>query len=146
MQCIADVLALLTEQHRHIEQLVARVRDGDDTRLMVDYVTAHLAVEQELLYPRIARHLAEDIRTELAAEHAEIRRVLADLLWHDREDARFGTALDRLDLLLTGHCGWQDEVLCERLAVAMPAPVRADLGLTMQGELAALLGPSIHAA
>src|SRR5687768_12975877 len=104
MQGIADVLELLTEQHRHIEQLLERVRTGVEGRgatvdELVDYVTAHLAVEQELFYPCIASTLSKVVQDELAAEHCEIRRVLADLLWLDVPDDRFSTTLGALELL-----------------------------------------------
>ena len=152
MQGIADVLDLLTEQHRHIEQLLERVRTGVEGRgatvdELVDYVTAHLAVEQELFYPCVARRISRPVQDELAAEHCEIRRVLADLLWLDDSDERFGTTLATLELLLEGHCAWQDQELFERVAEELAPAARRELGASVHDGFATLRGGDIaHAA
>jgi hemerythrin-like domain-containing protein len=152
MQAMADVLELLTEQHRHIEQLLERARTGVEGRSatvdeLVDYVTAHLAVEQELFYPCVTRRLSQAVQDELAAEHAEIRRILADLLWLDAEDDRFAVTLAMLEQLLEGHCAWQDQELFERLAEELAPAARRDLGASVRDGFAMLRGGDIaHAA
>jgi hemerythrin len=139
-----DALAMLTSQHRQIEALLARAREGDRGAMdeLADAVSVHLAVEQDLLYPQIGTRISHTVLAELHAEHAEIRRVLAELYWHDAD----GDARDRDPLLcalahlLEGHAAWQDRELFESLAETLPDAALADLAATLQAGF-----DSIHA-
>jgi hypothetical protein len=132
MQRIADVLELLSKQHRDIRRLLERLRTGVEGRSeivdeLVDYITAHLAVEQELFYPRVKTLISDEVQRELAAEHAEIRRVLGNLIWQDTDDDQFAITLADLELLLEGHCAWQDEELFETVSETLARAERVDL-------------------
>jgi hypothetical protein len=136
-----DILELLTEQHRHIELLLERARIGVEGRgaivdELVDYVSAHLAVEQELFYPVIT--LSACVRQDLVLEHAEIRRALADLLWLDDSDPLFAPTLTRLADLFEGHNAWQDQELFAGLAEDMTPGVRRELGMCAQDSFRSL--------
>ena len=63
----------------------------------------------------------------MMAEHQEIKRVLADLVWLEREDARFARKLVALQVLLQWHEGWQENELFPRIAAGLPAPRHAQL-------------------
>lgn len=95
---------------------------------LVDYVTAHLAVEQELFYPQLGDTLRRDVHDELLVEHAEIKRVLADLLWLDSDDPEAERRLGMLVELMSGHAMWQDEELFPAVAEAQATDVLAALG------------------
>lgn len=134
MKVPAHLLELLTVQHHHIDELLARVRVDprrDNVDELVQYVTSHLAIEQELLYPRLAARIPEAVRAELLAEHQEIKRGLADLLWLDHDDGRVAPTLTHLDALFEGHSIWQDEELFESLAESMSPTALAELGTTV---------------
>lgn len=132
-EATADVFEMLADQHAEIRRLIERTRtDRASASALADYVAAHLAVERELLFPLLARQLSEQVRRELVLEHAEIRRVLGMLVWLDVDDVRYAPALDELALLVEGHAGWQDGELAERLAPALPATARADLGTSVR--------------
>lgn len=156
MQGMRDVLELLSEQHRRIDRLLERARDRQGPEAeragrideLADYVTAHLAVERELLYPRIAARLSPVVHDELIAEHAEIRRVLGALVWLCCDDDRIGPLLGRLEVLLAGHCGWQDEALVELLVQYLPEEARCDLGETVRDGFETIHGgdPGAYAA
>ncbi|HEU0032240.1 MAG TPA: hemerythrin domain-containing protein [Kofleriaceae bacterium] len=134
MQRISDALELLTGQHQHIFDLVDGVRQASQSERatavseLVDYVTAHLAVEQELFYPRLASWISPSVHEELLLEHGEIKRVLADLLWLESDDPEVDRRLASLVELLSGHAMWQDEELFTAVAEGMPAEVLAALG------------------
>src|SRR6185503_5910208 len=103
MPVITDALELLTAQHEQIEDLYEQVRQiGDESAFieLVDKLNTHLALEAELFYPAVKRHLPDPLREELLAEHAAIRKVLGDLQWHSLEDATFRAQLDALGTLL----------------------------------------------
>lgn len=135
MNRIADALELLTAQHDEIDALIAELQTSVDPtvrsqtmELLVDRVTVHLALEQELFYPAVSSALSTDVHAELLAEHAEIKRVLADMLWLECEDTRFARKVTALQSLLCWHSTWQERELFEKAAETMSANQLADLG------------------
>lgn len=130
-----SALELLTTQHDEIEALLVEVSAATSTVIrtnalteLADKLTLHLAVEQELLYPAASPLITAEVRTEMLAEHQEIKRVLADLIWLEHEDQRFARKLVSLQTLLQWHEAWQETELFERLAQGLAAPQLADLG------------------
>lgn len=133
MQRISDALELLTAQHDEIEALLAEIgatanpdRRSQAITDLADRITVHLAAEQELFYPAVSMLISTDVHKELLAEHSEIKRVLADLLWLDGEDTRLERKLFALKALLDCHCTWQERELFENVAEARsPAELSA---------------------
>ena len=131
---LTSALELLTTQHDEIEALLvevsadstASIRTGALSEL-ADKLTLHLAVEQELLYPAAGALVSAEVRTEMLAEHQEIKRVLADLIWLEQEDRRFARKLVSLQTLLQWHETWQESELFARLSEHLPEPTLASL-------------------
>ena len=138
MNRIADALELLTAQHDDIDALIAELvtstnppaRNATLSQL-VETLTLHLALEQELFYPAVAFALSAEVREELRAEHAEIKRILADMLWLESEDARFARKLTALQSLIAWHSTWQQDELFVTTAETVSADRLADLGAQM---------------
>jgi hypothetical protein len=137
MTRISDALELLTAQHAELDALVADVvAAGLDPQArartlgeLADKLTTHLAVEQELFYPSIGSVGARTmVMTEVIAEHVEIKRALADLLWIELDDADWLPRLTRLRDLLAGHTGWQEDILFEAVARTMSSESLAEIG------------------
>jgi hypothetical protein len=142
MNRIADALELLTAQHDEIDSLVAEISTSSSPSLrdqlineLAEKLTIHLGLEQELLYPALAASLSDEVHAELMAEHVEIKRVLADLLWLESEDTRFARKLVALKSLLAWHTTWQERELFETTAEAMTPDQLADLGAQLNGYL-----------
>jgi hypothetical protein len=130
MPLITDALELLTAQHEQIEDLYEQVRQiGDEAAFveLVDKLSTHLALESELLYPAVKRHLPDPLRDELLAEHAAIRHVLGEMQWHSIKDQTFRTRLDALGVLLFGHTAWQEDELFTKAAETMSCDELASL-------------------
>jgi hemerythrin HHE cation binding domain-containing protein len=132
---ITNAIELLTQQHDEIEALLVEVSSTTSTSArtgalseLADKLTLHLAVEQELLYPAADPLITPEVRAELLAEHQEIKRILADLIWLEQEDQRFARKLVGLQTLLMVHETWQETELFERIARGLPAPQLAVLG------------------
>jgi hypothetical protein len=132
---ITNAIELLTRQHDEIEALLVEVSATGSASAhtgalsaLTDKLTLHLAVEQELLYPAADPLISPEVRAELLAEHQEIKRILADLIWLEQEDQRFARKLVGLQMLLQLHEAWQEAELFVRLAQGLPAPRLADLG------------------
>lgn len=126
---LTNAIELLTSQHDEIEALLVEVAaTGSDSvhsgalSELADKLTLHLAVEQELLYPAADPLITPEVHAELLAEHGEIKRILADLIWLEREDQRFAQRLVSLQALLQVHETWQELELFVRLARGLPAP------------------------
>jgi hypothetical protein len=114
MTPISDALELLTAQHEQIEDLFEQVRQiGDEAAFteLVDKLSTHLALEQDLFYPVIARQLAPATMDELHAEHAAIKRLIGEMVWLGTRDAEFRAKLGELGTLLVGHSSWQEDEL-----------------------------------
>lgn len=128
MPRISDPLELLTQQHDEIIALLdtlAASGEPERTRALnelAEHLTDHLAAEQALLYPMVGGHIAKAVREELVAEHVEIKRVLADLLWFGLEDHEAGRRIAKLRALLAGHTSYQEQQLFE-LAAEQLAPI-----------------------
>jgi hypothetical protein len=122
MNRIRDALELLTAQHEQIDDLFEQVRQiGDEDALveLADKLTTHLALEQLLFYPAIRAQVTSDVMTELLAEHAAVKEVLADLVCLGTRDDDFLPTLARLGTLLVGHSSWQEEELFTAAAETM---------------------------
>lgn len=139
---LTDVLALLTRQHDEIEALLVEVTVTGVVRMrasalseLADKLTLHLALEQELLYPATVGIVSDEVRREMMDEHQEIKRVLADLVWLEREDQRFARKLVALQVLLQWHEAWQEGELFPRIAAGLPALRHAELGLEVSSWL-----------
>jgi hypothetical protein len=153
MQRISDALELLTAQHDEIEALIAEIADtvNPDRRAqaiteLADRITIHLAAEQVLFYPAVSMLISRDVHTELLAEHAEIKRVLADLLWLDNEDTRLQRKLSALKSLVDCHATWQERELFERVAEARTTEDLATLGCEITDWVDSIVDASANAA
>jgi len=128
MPRISDPLELLTDQHDELLGLLDTLASSNEaarTRAFNELAEAlpdHLAAEQELLYPIIGAQLPAAIHEELVAEHVEIKRVLADLLWFGLDDADASQRIAALRALLDGHTAYQEQELFET-AAEMLAPI-----------------------
>ncbi|MBA3464901.1 MAG: hemerythrin domain-containing protein [Deltaproteobacteria bacterium] len=137
-----EALSLLVTQHDEIETLLVDISAATSPAIrtqalseLADKLTLHLAIEQEILYPAADPLISGDVRAEVAAEHQEIKRVLADLIWLEHEDQRFARKLVSLQNLLQWHEAWQEAELFERVARGLPAPRLEALGHEVSGWL-----------
>jgi Hemerythrin HHE cation binding domain len=128
MPRISDPLELLTQQHDEIIGLLdalASPNDAERDRAFVELAELlpdHLAAEQELLYPVVGCNVAAQVHEELVAEHLEIKRALADLLWFGLEDADTASRIASLRALVEGHTAYQEQELFETAAEQL-API-----------------------
>ena len=138
-----DALELLTSQHAEVDQLIARLEDEEmsaDRKQFVffelaDKIAAHAAMEEQLFYPAVRAQQTEELLLESTEEHLSIKRVLADLLETDLDDARFDAKLKVLKEQLDHHAHAEEEnELFPKLRRLMPAEQLVALG----GEMLAL--------
>ena len=139
---ITAALEILTAQHDEIETLATTVSSAADPTVrnlilceLADKLTLHLGVEHEIVYPIADPLITTEVRAEMAAEHAEIKRVLADLVWLEQEDQRFARKLTSLQLLLQWHQVWQEAELFERIVTHLTPDELIGLGNSVEAWL-----------
>lgn len=119
----ADALERLTAQHEQLFDLlhgVTTVEDDGSRALalckLADAITTHLEVEQAILV------------TAPDPDHAELRRVINELVALDLHEVPTSSLLDELRSLLERHIGAQDDVLFVQLAEVASEDVLLALG------------------
>jgi hypothetical protein len=116
-----DAVDLLRRQHREIDQLLSalvRARRAADKRRLVaeagDLLAVHMAVEERVFYPGLAPQPADGEERPfvlLAVEdHFDVKRLLAELLELDVEDAAFDETAIRLRKRLAMHTGAEERL------------------------------------
>ena len=74
-----NVIELLNQDHREVEQLFAQfesTQDFDIALQICEELTAHAAVEEEIVYPVLER-IDPEIEQEAEEEHAEAKELIA---------------------------------------------------------------------
>lgn len=140
MPAASNALEILAAQHHEIDEMLAAISGAPEAveatalAALADRLIIHLAAEQELFYPAVATSVSREVHAELLAEHAEIQRVLATLLWLDHERAaqdagqKMVGALARLSELVAMHATWQERDLHATVAGTWSADELARLG------------------
>src|SRR3712207_988737 len=108
-----DVVDILIEDHREIEQLFAELETGQGTperrRAVADVLTAelirHAVAEEMYVYPAARKALPDgDQEAEHdIEEHAAAERMLAELDGMDPTDARFDELIAQLATAIRHH-------------------------------------------
>ncbi len=77
-----DVFALLTEDHRRVDQLFERFQQGGDAAVAVeicDELTVHAKVEEELVYPVLSTKVNSGHAQEARREHEDAKRLISQI-------------------------------------------------------------------
>lgn len=116
MKDTIDALELLSDQHDEVEDLIAQIEDSDDVdekaelfRELADKIAAHATMEEKLFYPSVMSEETEDVLLESTEEHLAVKRVLADMLDMDPDDARFDAKLSVLKESIRHHARDEEE-------------------------------------
>lgn len=129
-----DVLELLEAQHKEVDELFARLEQGGGDRRAVftelaDKLAAHASAEEKVFYPSVMSTETSDLLHESVEEHLSIKRVLADLITKNVDDASFKATLSVLQEQVAHHAHKEEEAkLFPKVRTAMTKDERAALG------------------
>jgi len=133
-----DVVDLLIEDHREIEQLFAELETGmgdpERRRAVADVMIAelirHAVAEEMYVYPAARKALPDGDREagHDIAEHAEAERMLAELDGMDPTDARFDQLVSQIANAIRHHVAEEEADLFPRLRAACPTDEMIKLG------------------
>ena len=126
-----DILEHLAEEHRHVEKLIGELETststGERVRILADLgesLAKHMDVEEERLYPIVARRLGSERAEAATAEHDAARDDLARLV--DREDdAGFADAVVRFKADMSRHVREEENDIFPRLRTDAAAEIDA---------------------
>lgn len=130
MSAPRDVIDLLTQDHRTIDELARQLEDSEqpaDVRdlylRLVEELAAHEAAEQLVVFPalRAAVPEAEDDAHARMGEHEEINDLLAEMQTLAPAGLAFRKRASAVLLDLQRHFAVEEESLFPRLQVVLPA-------------------------
>jgi hemerythrin superfamily protein len=109
-----DALKLLTEQHKEVDALIAKLEkdpaDKDELfEELADKIAAHATMEEKLFYPAVRARQTEDILRESVEEHLAVKRIIADMLSLDSDDDQWDAKLSVVKEQLEHHAHEEEE-------------------------------------
>src|SRR5689334_21942923 len=138
-----DALKLLKQDHQEVEAQFKRFENaGDDAHQtqkkiaekVIELLSVHAAVEEELLYPA-ARELSEDLEDlvlEALEEHHIAKATLAELEKMSPDDERFCAKMTVLMESIRHHVEEEEGELFPKLRQLMSTAQREALGAAMK--------------
>jgi len=128
--------SLLESQHRKVEALFKKLQGGrSDTTAVLEELAnslaAHMAIEQELFYPRI-KEAESDLVNESYEEHAMAELALKRLLMTDPEEESFQARVTTLRELIEHHVEEEEQELFPKVEKALEEQELAQLGKAMK--------------
>lgn len=116
-----DVLDHLTKEHREVEEIIAKLKDGepgperdDLVEELVDSLSTHMAVEERFIYPIAARHLGDEEAEDATDEHDIVREALEAVRARTVGGA-FEAALEVLEQGIDHHVTDEEEEMFPKL-------------------------------
>ena len=136
-----NVIELLNQDHRKVEQLFARfesTRDVDLARQICEELTVHATVEEEVVYPVLERIDAE-IEQEAEEEHAEAKALIARIQAMSADDPELGPTVQQLKAGIEHHVSEEEGEAWPKLRSAACNRLD-DLGTAIEQRKAELAG------
>jgi hemerythrin superfamily protein len=132
-----DVVALIREDHRRLERLLAQLRDAASDRDAVrrgfaDVLIAHGLAEEELVYPELRRATSDVDEEDVHhghEEHAEGNQALLDVLeLKGTASQAFDDAVEKLSNLVSHHIAEEELTILNPALEETSERVRRALG------------------
>lgn len=143
-----DAITLLKEDHANVKKLFRKFEQaGDDAqktkRQVVDQIieelTIHAYIEEQAFYPAVRgldlpkkSEEPEAMVNESLEEHAQVKRLLAELETMDPEDERFDAKVTVVIEDVEHHAGEEEEEMFPKVREAMGRNELQELGQRME--------------
>jgi hemerythrin superfamily protein len=135
----ADVIAVLTRDHREVEGMFAELAkpgaaDPKLRRELVDQVIielmVHAVAEEQYLYPAVRRHVidGDSLADREIREHAQAEHLMKALERMQTPDVEFENLLGQLMAVVREHVNEEEALLLPRLAAECTTAQLLDLG------------------
>jgi hemerythrin superfamily protein len=146
-----DAIELLKQQHREVEELLARFDEAssaDEAHELAgsicDKLKVHSTIEEEIFYPAARKEKDENEQVlQALEEHLSVKRLISDLEGLDSEDERLRPKVSVLKDQVSHHVDEEEHEMFPKVSKTMNKSEREALGRQLQdraGELQAADG------
>ena len=133
-----NAIELLEQQHRDVEKLFKKIEKaeaGEKERLfdeLADNLAVHAAIEEQHFYPTTKDARTEELLQEAVEEHLAVKRIIADLLEMEPDDAQFDAKIKVLKEQVEHHVEEEEKELFPKVKKVHSKDELEDLGILME--------------
>ncbi|MFL5313128.1 MAG: hemerythrin domain-containing protein [Myxococcales bacterium] len=133
-----NAIDLLKQQHRQVEKLFAAIeKAGPDEKEklfdeVADALAVHAAIEEQHFYPATKDARTEELLQEAVEEHLSVKRIIADLLEMEPDDAQFDAKIKVLQEQVEHHVEEEETELFPKVQKLHSKDELEDLGVLME--------------
>ena len=133
-----NAIDLLKQQHREVEKLFKKIeKAGPDEKEqlfdeLADSLAVHAAIEEQHFYPATKDARTEELLQEAVEEHLSVKRIIADLLEMEPDDAQFDAKIKVLQEQVEHHVEEEENELFPKVRKSHSKDELEDLGVLME--------------
>jgi hemerythrin superfamily protein len=134
-----NAIDLLEQQHKEVKALFAKYEKADSPDLkrklfeqIADDLAVHAAIEEKHFYPATKAARTAELLQEAVEEHLAAKRIIADLLEMDVDDAQFDAKMTVLEEEIEHHVEEEEGELFPKVKRMLAEDELEDLGIVMQ--------------
>jgi hemerythrin superfamily protein len=133
-----NAIDLLKQQHREVEKLFKKMeKAGPDEKEklfdeLADSLAVHAAIEEQHFYPATKDARTEELLQEAVEEHLSVKRIIADLLEMEPDDAQFDAKITVLQEQVEHHVEEEEKELFPKVQKLHSKDELEDLGVLME--------------
>ena len=133
-----NAIDLLKQQHREVEKLFKRIEKAgpeEKEKLfdeLADSLAVHAAIEEQHFYPATKDARTEELLEQAVEEHLSVKRIIADLLEMEPDDAQFDAKIKVLQEQVEHHVEEEEKQLFPEVQKLHSKDELEDLGMLME--------------
>lgn len=133
-----NAIDLLKQQHREVEKLFKSIeKAGPDEKEklfdeLADSLAVHAAIEEQHFYPATKDARTAELLQEAVEEHLSVKRIIADLLEMEPDEAQFDAKIKVLQEQVEHHVEEEEGELFPKVQKLHSKVELEDLGLLME--------------
>ena len=133
-----NAIDLLKQQHREVEELFKKIdKAGPEEKEklfdeLADSLAVHAAIEEQHFYPATKDARTEDLLEQAVEEHLSVKRIIADLLEMEPDDAQFDAKIKVLQEQVEHHVEEEEQELFPKVQKLHSKDELEDLGVLME--------------
>jgi hemerythrin superfamily protein len=141
-----NAVEMLKQQHREVAKMFKKFEEAESAEprrkifeQIADALAVHATIEERHFYPAVKQKQTEDILLESVEEHLEIKRVIADLLAMEADDADFERKVKVLQEAVDQHVEEEQDELFPKVEKLFDEATLEALGEDMEETQAELI-------
>ncbi len=138
-----NAIELLKQQHREVDGLFEEFEKAGDRAVktrqrlcmqIADALAVHASIEEQIFYPEAkeSTEKVEDLLRESVEEHLSVKRLLAEILETDAEDAQLEARITVLKEQVQHHVEEEEKELFPKVKKACSAEQLEEMGGRME--------------